>query len=127
MAKTQFRYKHNRLQQLRGFCETAKHGSISRGAEALFLSQPSVSLQIKALERELGTQLLERRGPKIELTADGALLFELAQPLVDGMDRLKNEFFSLRDSVERGRVDIAAGGSTLLYVLPDYVQRFMEA
>ena len=67
-------YKQNRLKQLRAFCYTAKSGSISKAAEQLYLSQPSVSLQIQALERELNTMLFERRGPKIRLTPDGQAL-----------------------------------------------------
>ena len=46
-------YKQNRLKQLRAFCYAAQTGSVSKAAERLFLSQPSVSLQIQALEREL--------------------------------------------------------------------------
>src|SRR3972149_5537398 len=80
------RYKQNRLQQLRGFCYAARKKSISKAAEKMLLSQPSVSLQIKALEQELGTQLFERRGPRIELTHDGHRLLELAGPLVDAID-----------------------------------------
>jgi hypothetical protein len=64
-------YKQNRLQQLRGFCYAAKAGSISKAAERLLLSQPSVSLQIQALEREFKTTLFERRGPKINLKPRG--------------------------------------------------------
>jgi len=75
-------YKHNRLPQLRGFCYAARSKSISKAAENMFLSQPSVSLQIKALERELGVRLFERRGPRISLTHDGQRLLELAWPLV---------------------------------------------
>ena len=46
-------YKQNRLKQLRAFCQAAQTGSISEAAERLFLSQPTVSLQVQALEREL--------------------------------------------------------------------------
>ena len=53
------RYKHNRLQQLRGFYYAARAKSMSKAAEKMELSQPSVSLQIQALERELGAQLFE--------------------------------------------------------------------
>ena len=49
-----FYYKGNRLKQLRAFCYTVKFGTLTRAAEALFLSQPSVSLQLGALEDELG-------------------------------------------------------------------------
>src|SRR3990172_6980516 len=63
MAVAKSRYKQNRLQQLRGFCNAARTKSISRAAEKLLLSQPSVSLQIKALERELGAQLFLLHAP----------------------------------------------------------------
>ena len=53
MADKPSRYKQNRLQQLRGFVYAAQEGSITKAAERLFLTQPSVSLQIQALEREL--------------------------------------------------------------------------
>jgi len=81
-------YKHNRLQQLRGFCYAAQTGSISKAAERMYLSQPSVSLQIQALERELSVVLFERRGPKIKLTPEGQVLYELALPLVEGLETL---------------------------------------
>ena len=102
MAKRSVRYKHNRLQQLRGFYYAAQSGSISRAAEKMYLSQPSVSLQIQALEREFDTKLFDRNGPKIELTHDGEILFELAQPLVDGFSSLEESFQARRDSIERG-------------------------
>ena len=126
MAQSSVRYKHNRLQQLRGFCYAAQNGSISKAAKQMFLSQPSVSLQIQALERELGAQLFSRNGPKIELTYDGEILFELAQPLVEGFNTLEDSFRSRRDSMEGGRLEIAAGGSTIQYVLPGYVEQFVN-
>jgi DNA-binding transcriptional LysR family regulator len=119
-------YKQNRLQQLRGFCHAAQSGSISKAAEKLFLSQPSVSLQIQALERELKTQLFERRGPRILLTPDGKTLYELAAPLVEQIDSLDDAFAARRGGVETGRIDIAAGESTTLYLLPRFVQQFTE-
>jgi DNA-binding transcriptional LysR family regulator len=118
------RYKQNRLQQLRGFCCAARAKSISKAAAKLQLSQPSVSLQIKALELELGTRLFERRGPRIELTHDGQRLFELARPLVEALDNLDENFAAVRESADRGTVNIAAGGSTIQYLLPPFVERF---
>ena len=120
-------YKQNRLQQLRGFCFTALTGSVSRAAEKLLLSQPSVSLQIKALEKEFGATLIERHGRRITLTPDGALLYTLAAPLVHSIDTLRHEFTARRDQVEVGRLDIAAGESTILYILPNYVKAFVTA
>ncbi len=119
-------YKQNRLQQLRGFCLAASTKNISKAAELLYLSQPSVSLQIKALERELGVQLFERRGPKITLTYDGQQLVDIALPLVEAMDSIEETFASKRESVDRGVVNIAAGGSTIQYILPPFVEQFMQ-
>jgi DNA-binding transcriptional LysR family regulator len=124
MARSNTRYKQNRLQQLRGFCYAARTKSISKAAEKMGLSQPSVSLQIKALERELGVQLFDRRGPRIELTHDGQRLLELARPLLESIDQLDDSFASLRESIERGTVNIAAGGSTIQYLLPPFVERY---
>jgi DNA-binding transcriptional LysR family regulator len=118
------RYKQNRLQQLRGFCYAARTKSISKAADKLLLSQPSVSLQIKALERELGTELFHRRGPRIALTHDGQRLMELACPLVEAIDGLDETFASLRESAEHGTVNIAAGGSTIQYLLPPFVEKY---
>ena len=117
-------YKHNRLQQLRGFCYATQTGSISRAAERMTLSQPSVSLQIQALERELGVVLFERRGPKIKLTPEGHVLYELALPLVEGLEALPENFAARRGSLESGQLDIAAGESTLLYLLPKLIRQF---
>jgi DNA-binding transcriptional LysR family regulator len=83
-----------------------------------------VSLQIKALERELGAQLFTRRGPRIELTHDGQRLLELARPLVEAIEQLDDNFASLRESVDRGMVNIAAGGSTIQYLLPPFVEKY---
>jgi DNA-binding transcriptional LysR family regulator len=117
-------YRHNRLSQLRGFCHAAQTGSISKAAERLGLSQPSVSLQIQALEKEMGVALFERRGPRIQLTPEGNDLFALALPLLDGLEALPETFAARRGDVDRGELDIAAGESTLLYLLPEYVARF---
>ena len=88
MAELPRQYQHNRHAQLRAFCLAVQLGSISKAAEKLDLAQPTVSLQIQALEQELGELLLERRGPKISPTPAGLALFELALPLVQGMDSL---------------------------------------
>ena len=118
-------YKQNRLKQLRAFCHAANSGSISEAAEKVFLSQPTVSLQIQALERELETILFERRGPKIRLTPQGEILFKLAQPLVEGMDKLHETFNEQQGLLETGELKIAAGESTILYIIPAPLKQFL--
>lgn len=119
-------YKQNRLKQLRAFCRAAQTGSISEAAELLFLSQPSVTLQIQALEREMGIVVFERRGPRIKLTPQGQILYQLAQPLVEGIDKLDESFAAHNGRLESGELNIAAGESTILYILPKPMQRFAE-
>ncbi len=119
-------YKQNRLKQLRAFCFAAKAGNISRAADQLYLSQPTVSLQIQALERELNTILFERRGPKIRLTPDGHALLDIALPLVEGMDSLRDTFAERSGDLNSGYLNIAAGESTLLYILPKYLKAFAD-
>jgi len=119
-------YKQNRIKQLRAFCHVSRVGSISEAAEQLFLSQPTVTLQIQALERELDIVLFERRGPKILLTPEGKLLYELSNSLVDGVDKLHETFAAKLGRLESGNLDIAAGESTILYILPEFVAQFSQ-
>ena len=116
--------KLDRLKQLRAFCAAARTQSMSRAAEQLGVSQPSISLHIRALEQALKSQLFERRGPRIMLTAEGLSLYEMARPLVDGLDALPESFELRKQALERGEINIAAGESTILYLLPDVVAEF---
>ena len=115
---------HNRLRQLSAFCHAAQSGSISKAAKRMGLSQPSVSLHVQKLEKELNTVLFERKGPKISLTPSGERLLEIALPMVEGIERLPDLFSSFSDELVTGTVDIASGESTLLYLLPEYVHAF---
>lgn len=126
MAAPQVYYKQNRLKQLRAFCRVVELGGISLAADALFLSQPTVSLQIQALERELEIVLFERKGPSIRLTPEGATLYEIALPLVEGIDNLHQSFSARFGRLETGELNIAAGESTILYILPEPLKRFAE-
>jgi LysR family cys regulon transcriptional activator len=126
MAEPTGASRHNRLRQLRAFCQAAQTGSISKAADRLFLSQPSVSQLIKGLEQDLNVLLFERRGPRIQLTPAGQVLLETALPLVEGMDHLPELFSAKMGQIESGSLDIAAGESTILYLLPEYVKRFSD-
>ena len=117
-------YKQNRLKLLRAFCAVAQSGSISKAAEKLFISQPTVSIQIQSLERDLGEPLFERRGPKIQLTPEGKVFYQLAQPLLEQFSRLAESFKASIGKLEDGEINIAAGESTILYLLPDIVKKY---
>ena len=123
---SRYYYKGNRQKQLRAFVYTVKLGTLTRAAEALYLSQPSVSLQLQALERELGVSLLERRRRRINLTDAGEVLYDIARPLVEGWENLDRDFQAKIKGLQGGRLTIAAGSSTIQYLLPDLVRRYRE-
>jgi DNA-binding transcriptional LysR family regulator len=123
-STARFYYKGDRLKPLRAFCQVARLGSVSRAAEALFLSQPAVTLQLQALERELGHPLFERIGRRFSLTREGQVLYDLARPLVEGLDGLDGEFRGRLKGLQAGELHVAAGSSTILYLLPALVQAF---
>ncbi|HVI59669.1 MAG TPA: LysR family transcriptional regulator [Luteimonas sp.] len=122
-----FAYKGDRLKPLRAFCQTARLGSVSRAAEALFLSQPAVTQQLQALEREMGARLFERSGRRLVPTREGEMLYELARPLVEGIDGLDAAFREQVRGLDAGELHVAAGSSTILYLLPRIVEAFRAA
>ena len=126
-AAVRFYYKGNRHKQLRAFVAIARLGTLARAAEALFLSPPSVSLQLQALEREFGTRLVERgRRQRITLTRAGQALFDQAKPLIEGLDALDAKFRTALSGLAAGELTIAAGASTIQYLLPPLVAAYRE-
>ena len=127
LKQTQFYYKNNRLQQLRGFCYTAQFGNITRAARHMGLTQSSVSLQIKSLEQEMGVQLFLRNGPKISLTQDGERLLEIALPHIEGIQNIYNTFNQERDTVEKTEISIAVNSTAKNYLMPPLINRYITS
>ncbi len=125
-AAPRFAYKADRLKPLRAFCQTLRLGSVSRAAEALDVSQPAITLQLQALERELGVKLFERSGRRLVPSREGQVLYELAKPLVEGLDGLDTVFREQVRGLDAGELNVAAGSSTILYLLPGIVEAFRE-
>jgi DNA-binding transcriptional LysR family regulator len=112
--------------QLRAFLETASRGTISRAAEALSVTQPAVTHQIRALERELGTRLFDRTGRGVLLTPAGQALLEHARESL----RVLEEGRRAAQEVElgtAGRMTVGAGVTTCIFHLPGYLRAFREA
>src|SRR5262249_37915569 len=89
--------------QLRGFYLVARLRSFTEAARKLYLTQPAISLQVKALEKELGEKLLERGGRRIALTPAGEILFRLAEEIVEKLDQVRSVMGDLQ-KLERGRL-----------------------
>ncbi|TAN05975.1 MAG: LysR family transcriptional regulator [Rhodanobacteraceae bacterium] len=125
-STARFYYKGSRFKQLQAFVAIAQLGTLTRAAESLFLSAPSVSLRLQALERELGAQLLQRGRRHVTLTRAGQTLLEYARPLIEGLDTLDAKFHSALPGIAEGELTIAAGTSTIQYLLPPLVTAYRK-
>ena len=109
--------------RLRVFREVANQASFRRAAEVLYITQPAVTQQIKALEEELGSRLFDRSGGKVRLTAAGEVLLRHAGEAEATLSRAVEEIGSLGGEV-RGALRIAASTTIAQYVLPRLLAEF---
>ncbi len=111
------------FRRLEVFAKVAELGSFSRAAEALFLTQPTISEHVRALEEELGAPLLDRLGRGAALTPAGQLLLGYARRMLT----LAREAHQAIDQFQgRMRGELVVGGSTIPgeYVLPALIGQF---
>ena len=85
------------IRTLRYFLAAAREENMTRAAETLHVTQPTLSKALKALEEELGKKLFTRHSFSIRLTDEGVLLRNRAEDLVSMADRIEREFLSLDD------------------------------
>ncbi|WP_030520172.1 LysR family transcriptional regulator [Nocardia rhamnosiphila] len=97
------------LRKLRYFAALAEHLHFGRAAESLFIAQPVLSRQIRALEQELGCTLLERTTRSVQLTPSGAQLYEEARGLFTTVDSAVRRVREVDRGVERLVVGFASG------------------
>ena len=113
--------------QLQAFCEVVERKSFSQAAERLGVTQPAVSLQVRALEKRLGTQLLDRSGRRVEPTEAGAKLYRSAQRLLALEEEIVNELAEDATGELTGTFEIGAstgpGGILLSTLLCQFADR----
>lgn len=113
------------LRTLRYFLTICQEGTMSRAAEVLHITQPALSRQIAALERELGTQLLERHSRSVIPTEKGLYLRRRAEEIV-GLANQTEADFAQPDEIVAGTVHIGAGESEGFRVIAQAVRAFRE-
>ena len=115
--------------QLAAFCEVVDRKSFSQAAERLGVTQPAVSLQIRSLEKRLGTKLLDRSGRRVEPTEAGHRLYRAAQRMlaVEGqlMDELAGEDGALRGEFALG-ASTGPGGTVVPVLLGEFQREHPE-
>jgi DNA-binding transcriptional LysR family regulator len=109
--------------QLEAFLQVAEQRSFSRAAEALRLTQPSVTARIQALERDLGEALFERNGRGVSLTEAGAAFLPHAQRVLKALNDGCDAIQSLRE-LQLGTLRLAAAPTISTYVLPGLLTEF---
>lgn len=115
---------HLTLQQLKLFESVVRRHGFTRAAEALHLSQPAVSIQIKRLEEQAGLPLLEHVGKKIFPTAAGKAMYAAAQDILSRVDELNTEMEILKGEV-RGPLQISVV-TTGKYFMPHLLGHFLN-
>jgi DNA-binding transcriptional LysR family regulator len=113
------------LAQLEAFIQVAHHRSFSRAAEALFLTQPSVTARIQSLEREIGERLFERTGRSVTLTDAGHAFMPHAQRALTAVQEGTDAIEAVRHG-DIGSIRIGASSSIATYVLPGLLRRFRQ-
>ena len=111
------------LHQLAVLCTVARLGSFTRAAEALYVGQPAVSQQVAALERSLGTPLVERAGRGVRLTEAGHLAVDYGERILRLSEQLRAGIDGLK-GLTRGRLVVGAGQTPGDYLLPRVLGAF---
>lgn len=105
------------FKQIEAFVYVARFRSFSKAADAIYLTQPTVSSHVSTLENELGIKLIDRSGKEVEPTSAGKIFYEYAYNLINIRD---NAIFSLIEFSKKveGKVEIAASTVPAEYLLP---------
>ncbi len=113
------------IRQLESFRAVVREGSFTAAARRMHMTQPAVSLHIKALEQELKTRLLDRDGRGVRLTPPGEALLEAADAALASLQEAARRIEEIQ-APERGSVVLACGDTVALHLLPPVLTRFRK-
>ena len=113
------------IRTLRYFLAVAREENMTRAAEQLHVTQPTLSKQLKSLEDELGKKLFTRHSFSIALTEEGILLRNRAEDLVSMADKIEKEFLSL-DDITGGDIYFGLAESWQIRYLAREIRKFKD-
>ena len=113
------------FRKIEAFCKVYEQGSFSKAGEALFLSQPTVSAHIIALEKELEVRLLDRMGRTVLPTPAGEVLYRYAKQAFDRLEAAKAEINAIASEVT-GELLIGSSNIPAHHVLPGIITHFLR-
>lgn len=112
--------------QLQAFCAVVDRRSFSHAAEALGVTQPAVSLQVRSLEKRLGTLLLDRSGRRVEPTEAGWRLYRGAQRLLQLEEQVLEEVSAGTEGEPTGSLSLGASTGPAAIVVPQLLGEFQR-
>ncbi|MFE6736074.1 LysR family transcriptional regulator [Microbacterium sp. NPDC057650] len=115
-----------RLEELRSFEAVARLGHFTRAADELFLTQPSLSRQIQALESDLGATLFQRDRTGVAITTAGEALLPIARRMLADADAARQEMDELA-GLRRGRIRLGAPPTLCVSVVAEVIAEFRRA
>lgn len=113
------------LKQLEAFVQVAEGGSFSKAAKELYLTQPTISAHVSALEKELNVRLFIRNTKEVSLSEDGRDLYKFAKQMVE-LGKNIQERFGTKEAEDKHCIAIAASTIPAQYLLPKVLLRFRE-
>lgn len=113
------------LRVLRYFLTVVREESITRAAEVLHITQPTLSRQLSQMEEEIGVKLFDRGSRKIKLTNEGLLLRRRAEEILQLVDKTEKEMIEQEEQVE-GKITIGCGEIASVELLPDLFASFHQ-
>ena len=113
------------IRQIETFVEVVRLESFSKAAEKLFITQPTVSNHITALEKEVGSDLIDRSGRLFRITPTGQILYEHAEKIIDQINNAKYEIDAYDQGLQ-GKISILSSSIPREYILPDLIKSFLE-
>jgi DNA-binding transcriptional LysR family regulator len=113
------------LNQLRVFAHVARHLSFTQAASDLHITQPAVTAQIKSFESACNLKLFRKRGRRISLTSEGALVQELAKKVFEGEREIENALVEMRE-LQRGVLHIGSTKTYARYFMPFMITSFLQ-
>ncbi len=112
-------------ERLKTFIAVAEKKSFSEAAKILYVTQPTITSQVKALEEELNTKLFERTTKKVAMTQSAHILLKYAKEIILLSDSAQKEILQMEKTVSG---DLRMGCSLTVgeYILPEFLKRFKE-
>lgn len=111
------------ISKLKTFVTVAELGSFSKASEVLYITQPAVTQQIKALEKTVGAKLFQRQGGRMVLTEEGKRIYEIAKLLLNSYEGLMEEIARIKKDL-KDTLFLGLSATPSEYIIPKIIAEF---